>query len=92
MIGPQALLEPTIRSQVVLVGFLDSRGSVVWEPWGLRTDIMIALEGSLIAAAPDAPAHLNHRDVSSSAVSIAYLIQSSKSILHKKVNIHFIDI
>lgn len=87
----------TPESQVILTFFQDSRRSVVWVPRGLSSDIMIALEGPLIAAVPDAPAHLNHRDVLSGVVSIAYyfllyLIQSSKSILHKKVNLHFIEI
>lgn len=87
----------TPESEIVLAFSQDSRRSVVWEPQDLRSDIMIAPEGSLLAAVPDAPALLNHRDVPSGVVSIAYyfllyLMQRFRSILHKKVNICFIEI
>lgn len=87
----------TAESQIVLAFFQGSRRSVVWVPWGLRSDILIALDGSLIPAVPDVPAGLNHRDVLSSVVSIAhcfllYLTQSSKSLHHKKVHTCFVEI
>lgn len=85
------------ESEIVLAFSQGSRRSVVWVPWGLRSDIRIALDGPLIPAVPGIPAHLNYRDVLSSVVSIAccfllYLTQSSKSTRHKKVFTCFIGL